>query len=156
MLAHTSGIMEFQRPTIRKEIEGKNVNNVELKNVFVKIKPKLDFTPGTKWNYSNTNYLFLALIIEKISGKSYSQFIDKYIFRKAKMKSSYVLESGVPNNMKGKIVERYYRDGVLSPKIHQLLKLLALSKDTRRLLTIRLVREKSIRPQEIYTNITRL
>ncbi len=115
MLSHTSGIIEFQKPIIRKEIQGKNVNNTQMKNVFVKIKPKLDFTPGTKWSYSNTNYLFLAMIIEKVSGKSYAQFIDKYIFRKAKMKDSYVLESGVPNNKKGRIVERFYRDGLLSP-----------------------------------------
>lgn len=115
MLSHTSGIIEFQKPIIRKEIQGKNVNNTQMKNVFVKIKPKLDFTPGTKWSYSNTNYLFLSMIIEKVSGKSYAQFIDKYIFRKAKMKDSYVLESRVPQSKKGRIVERFYRDGILSP-----------------------------------------
>lgn len=115
MLSHTSGIVEFQKPIIRKEVEGKNVNTTQLKNVFVRIKPKLDFTPGTKWSYSNTNYSFLALIIEKVSGKSYAEFIDKYIFQKAKMKNSYISESGVPQNKKEKIVERYYRDGILSP-----------------------------------------
>lgn len=116
MLSHTSGIIEFQKPIIRKEIQGKNVNNVEMKNVFLKVKPKLEFTPGTKWSYSNSNYTFLALIIEKVSSKSYAEFIDKYIFRKAKMRDSYVLESGVPSNKKGRIVERFYRDGILSPK----------------------------------------
>ena len=116
MLSHTSGILELQKPLIRKEIDGKGVNNADLLKTFVKVDPQLDFDPGSKWSYSNTNYAFLALIIERISGKSYSEFMEKNIFRKAKMKSSFVLRKGVPKNLQSRIIDVYFRDGILSPQ----------------------------------------
>ena len=35
---------------------------------------RLDFDPGTKWQYSNVGYMFLQQIIEKVSGQSYEEF----------------------------------------------------------------------------------
>ena len=116
MLSHTSGIMEEQKSLIRKEIEGKRFDNAQLLKAFVKINPKLEFEPGTKWGYSNTNYAFLALVIERVSGQSYAEFIRKHIFRKAKMSNSFVLRRGVPANRKGRIVDSYFRDGIIAPK----------------------------------------
>ena len=116
MLSHTSGIIEHQKPLIRKEIEGKGFNNRQVFETFVKINPKLDFEPNSKWSYSNTNYAFLALVIEKVSGKSYAKFLKKHIFRKAKMKNTFVLRKGVPQSLQNRIVDGYFRDGVLSPK----------------------------------------
>jgi CubicO group peptidase (beta-lactamase class C family) len=46
---------------------------------YVKGLP-LDFSPGTQWEYSNTNYIPLGLIIEKVSGKSYGDFMAQNIF----------------------------------------------------------------------------
>ena len=116
MLSHTSGIIEHQKPIIRKVIEGKGFDNEQLLKAFVKANPKLDFEPSSKWSYSNTNYAFLALVIERVSGKSYPKFIKKHIFRKAKMKSSFVLRKGVPKNLQSRVIDGYFRDGVLSPK----------------------------------------
>jgi CubicO group peptidase (beta-lactamase class C family) len=39
----------------------------------------LDFTPGTKWSYSNTGYILLGMIIERTSGLSYNDFLKKNI-----------------------------------------------------------------------------
>lgn len=116
MLSHTSGILEHQKPLIRKEIDGKRFDNQQLLKAFVKVNPKLDFEPGSKWGYSNTNYVFLAIVIERVSGKSYPEFIKKHIFRKAKMKSSFVLRKGVPTNLQSNVIDGYFRDGVLSPQ----------------------------------------
>jgi D-alanyl-D-alanine carboxypeptidase len=41
----------------------------------------LDFTPGTKWEYSNTNYLALGLIIEKVTGQTYAQELSTRILQ---------------------------------------------------------------------------
>src|ERR1043166_4316102 len=49
-----------------------------------KDKP-LDFPPGTKYNYSNSGYVLLACIIEKISGKTYEAFLRENIFGPLKM-----------------------------------------------------------------------
>jgi D-alanyl-D-alanine carboxypeptidase len=43
-------------------------------------KRPLDFEPGTRWSYSNTNYSILGRIVEKVSGKSYQDFVQERIF----------------------------------------------------------------------------
>jgi len=40
----------------------------------------LNFEPGTQWEYSNTGYYLLGMLIEKLSGKSYSEFLTENIF----------------------------------------------------------------------------
>jgi len=44
-------------------------------------KQPLDFEPGARWSYSNTNYLILGRIVEKVSGKSYEDFLQERILR---------------------------------------------------------------------------
>jgi len=43
------------------------------------VNPKLDFQPGEKWEYSNTGYLVLASIVEKISGQHFRDFLKEQI-----------------------------------------------------------------------------
>jgi D-alanyl-D-alanine carboxypeptidase len=43
-------------------------------------KRPLDFEPGTRWSYSNTNYSILGRVVEKVSGKSYQDFVRERIF----------------------------------------------------------------------------
>ena len=50
------------------------------------MKP-LDFAPGTKWQYSNTNYVIAGLIVEKVSGKPLMQFMRERIFSPLRMLS---------------------------------------------------------------------
>lgn len=52
---------------------------------------KLDFLPGTKFQYSTVNYDILGLIIEKISGKSYEDFLTSTILKHFGMDDTYVL-----------------------------------------------------------------
>ncbi len=42
-------------------------------------KQPLDFEPGTRFSYSNTNYLILGRVVEKVSGKSYEEFLLEQI-----------------------------------------------------------------------------
>ncbi|VTP97042.1 serine hydrolase domain-containing protein [Sphingobacterium daejeonense] len=48
------------------------------------------FQPGSKWRYSNTGYCLLALIIEKVSGKNYSNYVNEKIFSVFGMRNSLV------------------------------------------------------------------
>lgn len=50
----------------------------------------LDFSPGTKWNYSNSGYLILGYIIEKVSGEKYRQYIQNHVLKIAGMDNSGV------------------------------------------------------------------
>jgi len=116
LLTHTSGVMEFQRPDIRKVIEQKGVDNSGLLKAFVEVGPKLDFEPGSKYKYSNTNYTFLALVIEKVSGMSYVDFLNRNIFVKANMNSSYIFDKNIPESKKTNLSDSFYRDGFIKPR----------------------------------------
>ena len=47
----------------------------------------LDFEPGTKWQYSNTNYVIAGLIVEKVSGKPLFELLQERVFTPLKMNS---------------------------------------------------------------------
>jgi len=51
-----------------------------LTNVHEWAGKPLDFTPGTDWQYSNTNYVLLGLVVEKVSGKPLYQFLRENVF----------------------------------------------------------------------------
>jgi len=51
-----------------------------LTNVHEWAGKPLDFTPGTDWQYSNTNYVLLGLVVEKVSGKPLYQFLRENLF----------------------------------------------------------------------------
>ena len=55
-----------------------------------KHKLHLYFSPGTRFNYSNTGYVVLAAIIEKVSQLSYGEFLKKHIFEPLDMHNSFV------------------------------------------------------------------
>lgn len=107
LLTHTSGLPEYQSDAVIKEIEGKGVSNLELEKTFARLKFKPDFEPGSKWQYSNTNFIFLALIIEKVSGKSYPKFLRENIFEPAGMKKTFVLKSNIPDQFKNDMADGY-------------------------------------------------
>src|ERR1035437_4742051 len=48
----------------------------------------LDFEPGEKWQYSNSGYLLLSYLIEKITGENYEKFVRENIFTPLAMKDS--------------------------------------------------------------------
>ncbi len=53
------------------------------------------FEPGTKWEYSNTNYFLLGMVIEKASGKSYPDYMNGRVFKPLGMTSTVVKTSGL-------------------------------------------------------------
>ena len=54
----------------------------------------LDFDPGTKWQYSNTNYVIAGSIVEKVSGMKLMQFLQQRIFTPLKMTSVVDFDAG--------------------------------------------------------------
>ena len=87
LLTHTSGIPNYPEVSPRaKELERLGATPHQMLDL-VATRP-LDFKPGTALHYSNTGYILLGMIIEKVSGKSYSDFLKKNIFERIGMESS--------------------------------------------------------------------
>ena len=86
LLTHTSGIPSFTGFSDYESHETQAMTPGKLVEWF-RDKP-LEFEPGTKWNYSNSGYVLLGYLIEKISGQSYSDFVQQNIFTPLGMKDS--------------------------------------------------------------------
>lgn len=71
----------------------KFATNQDIVNELAKHKPKAIFQPGEKYEYSNTGYALLGLIIEKTSKKSFGQFLSESIFQPLEMKNTFVYRS---------------------------------------------------------------
>lgn len=61
------------------------------------------FAPGTKWEYSNSGYVVLGLIVAKVSGKPFGEFLHERIFVPLKMDQTQVFEKG-----KNKVTSRAF------------------------------------------------
>ncbi|HEY1975811.1 MAG TPA: serine hydrolase domain-containing protein [Candidatus Baltobacteraceae bacterium] len=58
----------------------------------------LDFPPGSKWEYSNTNYAALGLVIERVSRESYQRFLANEIWQSRMPHTTYLRRSLPPGN----------------------------------------------------------
>jgi CubicO group peptidase (beta-lactamase class C family) len=74
------------------------IKNQDMLDFVVKYKPSLLFKPNSSFNYSNTNFSLLALVIEKIVGKDYPTFIKESIFTPLGMTNTFVFSQKDINN----------------------------------------------------------
>lgn len=102
LLSHTSGIV------------GYDALNLPLPNVIRIDIPQrrivdtlgtlpLQFEPGTKYQYSNSNYFLLGFIIEQVANQNYAQYLQRHLFAPAGLQSTYYDSVNViiPNRVKG-------------------------------------------------------
>ncbi|HEX8091104.1 MAG TPA: serine hydrolase domain-containing protein [Blastocatellia bacterium] len=83
LLSHTSGVPNF---TSFPEYSKTMTQPTTVDSLIARFKNKpLDFQPGERWSYSNSGYVLLGHIIEKLSGKSYEAFLQENIFDPLKM-----------------------------------------------------------------------
>lgn len=88
LVHHTSGLRDFGA---LMELTGWKLDQELSKAQLLKLlarQRELNFAPGTSHEYGNTNYVLLALIIERVSGRPYGDFLAKRIFRPLSMASS--------------------------------------------------------------------
>ena len=73
-----------------KTYKNKYVTNYDVLDYLITKKPNRSFAPNKRFNYSNTNFVLLALIIEKVSGQSFATFMKEKVFDPLQMKDTYV------------------------------------------------------------------
>ena len=106
LLNHTSGLPDYFED---EPIQGVNMMTMlftEPDRVwtpgelirFTKENFKPKFAPGTNFHYTDTEYVLLALIIEKVTGLSYAQALSEYIFQPLGMTTSYINLHSKPAN----------------------------------------------------------
>ncbi|MCE7065007.1 beta-lactamase family protein [Dyadobacter sp. CY326] len=85
LLVHTAGIPDFLGwDEADLDVSRVNTNEDILKELPAKY-PSVAFPAGTRYAYSNTNYLLLACIVEKLSGIPIAEYLDRNVFQPAGM-----------------------------------------------------------------------
>lgn len=87
LLSHTSGYQDYWPQDYVFPAMLKGINPQHIVDVWGH-RP-LDFDPGTKWQYSNTNYVIAGMIIQKVTGGSPFDFLAQHVFRPLGMKGVY-------------------------------------------------------------------
>ena len=101
LLTHTSGLPDYESLMEQEEkVKGpvwSQQHQIQDSEVLELLEKQSygKFAPGADWAYSNSGYVVLGLIVAKVSGKPYRDFLQARIFKPAGMKHSIVFEKGI-------------------------------------------------------------
>ena len=96
MLDHRSGLHNFTNDSLYAAYMGKPTTEAQMTAIFAHQKP--DFEPDAKAEYSNTNFVLLGYIIEKITGKPYAEELKQRITSKIGLENTYYGAKANPAN----------------------------------------------------------
>ncbi|PHC92718.1 D-alanyl-D-alanine carboxypeptidase [Bacillus pseudomycoides] len=90
ILNHTSGIAEYSRSQEADFFKNtkKSFTAEELVKIGLSLPP--DFAPGKGWSYSNTGYVLLGILIEKVTGNSYAEEIENRIIEPLELSNTFL------------------------------------------------------------------
>ena len=97
LLSQRSGLPKYEH-FIEKinpapaELSKKYLTNQDILKLLIDYKPELARTTNTGFMYCNTNYALLALLIEKVTAKSFPEAMNQMVFQPLKMKNTYVFQ----------------------------------------------------------------
>jgi CubicO group peptidase (beta-lactamase class C family) len=110
LLNHTSGLPDYEDLMDAAEkrkgaliwTPTKQIQDAEVLNLLEK-ETAGKFAPGTQWSYSNSGYVILGLVVAKISGRPFREFLRERIFMPLKMSQTVAFEKG-----KNEVLQRAY------------------------------------------------
>lgn len=116
LLGHTSGAADYVEG---RTLDGQGFLKDVLANPRTRWTPQalLDFTrsrqqavgaPGQVFNYSDTGYILLGLLIEKVTGRSFAENLDAHFFRPLEMRDSYLMFYAEPANTPKKEIQKIW------------------------------------------------
>jgi CubicO group peptidase (beta-lactamase class C family) len=88
LLTHTNGLPDYQEVMDKHWDKTKVAGNEDILEYLLKYKPRMLAEPGEKYEYSNTGYVFLASIVEKVTGKDFIELSREWIFKPLGMKNT--------------------------------------------------------------------
>ncbi len=94
LLNHRSGLKKYNYFTDDNKVwdKSKNITNQDILNLLIARKFPLDHPTDTHFVYNNTNYVLLALIVEKITGAKFSKAMKQIVFDPLGMKNTFVFD----------------------------------------------------------------
>jgi CubicO group peptidase (beta-lactamase class C family) len=87
LLSHQSGLPDLINRWPRQRLDGFAFQDLM---VYFSTHAELEFKPGSKGQYSNTNYVLLAELVSQVSGKDFGEYLRCHVFEPAGMVSSSV------------------------------------------------------------------
>jgi CubicO group peptidase (beta-lactamase class C family) len=98
LLTHTSGLPDYTGGTVDYR---KDYTEDDLRRMAYALEP--EFAPGARWNYSNTGYVLLGILVRKASGAFYGDLLRSRVFQPLGMTTARVIseEDIVPNRAAG-------------------------------------------------------
>jgi len=110
LLSHTSGLSEYQSPD-RTGPKGPFYLRLDYSEDELATKIEAlptEWPPGVKWSYRNTNYVLLGILIHKVTGMPYADFLGQRIFKPLGMTATRLISERdiVPNRSAGYEIDR--------------------------------------------------
>jgi CubicO group peptidase (beta-lactamase class C family) len=98
LLNHTSGLLDYEdiMEKQRAGVPDERIPQIKDAGVLELLKHQLrtKYPPGTRWDYSNSGYVVLAMMVEKKSGMSFGDFLQQRIFKPLEMNRTIAYEKG--------------------------------------------------------------
>jgi len=92
LLTHTSGLVDYE--DLMSDTATRQVHDADVLKLL-ETKDSLYFAPGTSYRYSNSGYSLLALIVQRVSGKTFAIFLHDRIFAPLGMNNTVAHQDGV-------------------------------------------------------------
>lgn len=95
LLCHQSGLPDLELfEDLVKQYPDTVVNSHTVYEQIKKYNTQLNFKPGAGFKYCNNGYILLSLLVEELSGQSFGAYLQRYIFRPARMKHTMLQGPG--------------------------------------------------------------
>lgn len=105
LLSHTSGLAEYETGERTAPNGPFYIRNDYTEDELLRKTEALpiEFAPGEKWNYRNTNYMLLGILIHRVTGKFYADYLAERIFKPLGMTSTRLISDAdiIPNRSSG-------------------------------------------------------
>ena len=94
LLSHTSGIPSYTDDPAFMKPKFMRIPLTPVEILMLSKDRPMEFQPGKKWKYDNSGYIFLGVIIEKVSGEKHAAYLQKHIFGPLEMRGSGYDDTG--------------------------------------------------------------
>jgi len=90
LLTHTSGLPDYQEIMDKNWDKSRVAGNPDILEYLNRFAPPILFNPGDRYEYSNTGYVLLASIVEKVTGQDFVKLSKEWIFLPLKMEDTAI------------------------------------------------------------------